>query len=145
MRIIFILLGVQLITRFTFVIYIFGIILLWAAYKMIWGKEADEEKDINTHPALLWMRRHFPVAEHSNSKHFFTKQNGKWLVTPLLLTLIIIEISDLVFAVDSIPAVIAVSRDPFIVITSNIFAILGLRALFFVVHGLVEKFVYLKQ
>lgn len=144
MRVIFIFAGVELLNQFKFVVYIFGAILLWAAYKMIWWKE-ESASDVASHPTILWMKKYFRlVSDHTGDK-FLIKKGELLHITPLFITLVLIELSDLVFAIDSIPAVIAISRDPFIVVTSNVFAILWLRALYFVVADMVSKFIYLKQ
>jgi len=142
MRIIFILAGVALIKLFHPVIYIFGLILLYAAYKMAFGK--DEKIDLEHHPLIKFARKHFRINTTYDGKKFFLRENGKLFVTSMFLTFLLIESADLVFAVDSIPAVIAITNDPFIIITSNIFAILGLRALYFALANIVDIFVYLK-
>jgi tellurite resistance protein TerC len=144
MRVIFIFAGVELLNEFKFVVYIFGGILLWAAYKMVFWKEEDDT-DVASHPVIVWLKKHFRFLSDYTGNKFVVTKDKLIYITPLLVTLILIEISDLVFAVDSIPAVIAISRDHFIVITSNIFAILWLRALYFVVADMVGKFTYLKQ
>jgi len=140
-RIIFILAGVALIQKFDFVIYIFGAILLYTAYKMAFTEEKKIEPEKNFFVRVA--SRFFPV-KTDNVHKFFVKENGKIHITNLFLTLLLIESTDIVFAIDSIPAVIAISRDPFIVITSNIFAILGLRALYFALAGIMSLFRYLK-
>ena len=141
-RIIFILIGVGLINLFHFVIYIFGLILFYGAYKMAFGK--DEEINLEKHPVIRFIRRYFNILPNYEGKKFFVKQKGIIYATPVFLTLLLIESSDIVFAVDSIPAIIAITRDTFIIITSNIFAILGLRALYFTLSGLVDLFAYLR-
>lgn len=141
-RIIFILLGVGLINLFEPIIYLFGAILIYAAYKMAFG--GDEEINYEKNPLIKFIKRYFNFLPNYEGKKFFVKQNKKVFATSLFLTLVLIETSDIVFAIDSIPAVIAITRDPFIVITSNIFAILGLRALYFALAGIVELFHYLK-
>ena len=141
-RIIFILIGVGLINLFHFVIYIFGFILLYGAYKMAFGK--NEEINLEKHPVVKVIRKYFNILPDYEGKNFFVKQNGIIYATPIFLTFLIIESSDILFAVDSIPAIIAITRDTFVIITSNIFAILGLRALYFTLSGLVDLFAYLK-
>lgn len=141
-RIVFILAGVGLINLFHPVIYVFGVILLFAAYKMAFGGEQKINYEKN--PMIKFVKRFFNITNKFEGDHFFIKQGGKFFATSLFLTLIVIESSDIVFAVDSIPAVIAITRDSFIIITSNIFAILGLRALYFALSGLVDTFSYLK-
>lgn len=140
-RILFILAGVALIQKFEFVIYIFGAILIYTAYKMAFSPEKKIEPEKNL--LIKIASKIFPV-KTDNVHKFFVKEKGKLFITNLFLTLLLIESTDIVFAVDSIPAVLAISRDPFIVITSNIFAILGLRALYFALAGIMSLFRYLK-
>ena len=142
MRFIFIFIGVQLITRFTFMIYIFGAILIYTAIKMLAGKE--EQIDPSQNPVLKLFKKIIPVNDKVHDGNFFCRENGKLFATTLLATVVVIEASDLVFAVDSIPAVLAVTQDTFIVYTSNIFAIIGLRSLYFLLAGMAGKFEYLK-
>lgn len=141
-RIIFILAGVALINLFHPVIYIFAIILLYAAYKMAFSGE--QKIDVEHNLMIRIFTKYFKLDPKYRGKKFFTKNNGKTYITTMFLTLLLIESSDIVFAVDSIPAIIAITRDTFIIITSNIFAILGLRALYFALSGLVDLFHYLK-
>ncbi len=142
MRIIFILAGVALMHLFHPIIYIFGLLLIYAAYKMMFGSE--EKIDPEKSKMILFFKRRFNLITNYHGGKFFEKIDGKFFITPLFLTLILIESSDLMFAVDSIPAVLAITEDPFIAITSNIFAILGLRALYFVLAGIIDMFSYLK-
>lgn len=142
MRFIFIFIGVQLITRFTFMIYIFGAILIYTAIKMLVSK--DEQIDPSKNPVLKLFKKILPINEKINNGDFFYRENGKLFATTLLATVVVIEASDLVFAVDSIPAVLAITQDTFIVYTSNIFAIIGLRSLYFLLAGMANKFEYLK-
>ena len=142
MRFIFIFIGVQLITHFTFMIYIFGLILIYTAIKMLLGN--DEKIDPSKNPILKLFKKIFPINETVHNGDFFIKEKGKLFATTLLATVVVIEGSDLVFAVDSIPAVLAVTQDTFIVYTSNIFAIIGLRSLYFLLSGMANKFEYLK-
>lgn len=142
MRILFILAGVTLIKLFHPIIYIFGMLLFYAAYKMAFGEE--EKIDLEHNVIIKFVSKRFNILSKYEGRHFFEKINGKKFVTPLFITLLLIESADLVFAIDSIPAVIAITHDPFIVITSNIFAILGLRALYFALAGIIDLFVYLK-
>jgi len=146
-RIIFIFLGVSLITHFTVTIYIFGAILLYAAYKMLMDALTDQEQemDIEKSRIIKFMSGHFKIAAKYTGKKFFCRIDGKRALTPLFIGLVMIETADIVFAVDSIPAVLAITHDPFIVITSNIMAILGLRALYFVLSGMLKYFKYLKH
>lgn len=142
MRIIFILAGVALIKIFHPIVYIFGIMLFYAAYKMAFGNE--EKIDYEKNPLIKFFTKKFRILTKYEGGKFFLKRNGKVFLTPLFLTFLLVESSDIVFAIDSIPAIIAITRDPFIIITSNIFAILGLRALYFALAGIVDLFIYLK-
>ena len=140
--IIFFLAGVALLNLFHPIIYIFALILIYAAYKMAFGKE--QKIDVHNNWLIKFFTQHFKLDANYVGKKFFIKANGKTYITTTLLTLLLIESSDIVFAVDSIPAIIAITSDTFIIISSNIFAILGLRALYFALQGLVDMFVYLK-
>ena len=142
MRGIFIFTGVALINRFHWLIVIFGGFLVFTGIKMILQKEAEVDPEKNT--LVRFFRRYFPVSNTLHDNRFFIRENGKVLATPLFLVLLIIESSDLIFAVDSIPAILAISKETFIVYTSNIFAILGLRTLYFAVSGIMRYFRYLK-
>lgn len=142
LRVVFILAGVALIHYFHPIIYIFGILLFYASYKMAFG--SDEKIDVESNKLIQYFKKHFNLLPNDTSRHFFIKKDKKTYITPLFLTLVLIESSDVMFAIDSIPAVLAISSDPFIAITSNIFAILGLRALYFALAGIVEMFTYLK-
>lgn len=147
-RILFIMLGVGLITYFHATIYVFGAILLYAAYKMLKDALSDGEQilDLENNRVIRYINRHFRICTTYKGKKFFTRlDDGKRALTPLFIALVMIETADIVFAVDSIPAVLAITQDPFIVITSNIMAILGLRALFFVLAGMLAYFKYLKH
>ena len=143
MRLIMIALGALLLERFHWIIYVFGGILIFTGLRMITQKEQHIEPERN--PVVRLARRVLPFTSAYNGTSFFCRNiRGKVLATPLLLVLIVVEWSDLVFAIDSIPAIFAITRDPFLVYSSNVFAILGLRALFFVLAGMIDKFVYLK-
>lgn len=149
-RIVFILLGVKLIELFKPTIFIFGLILFYAAYKMF--KEAisdkkEEELNLADNPIVDFINRFFVVDTLYEKPHFFYKHpvKKKIYATPLFVALLLIESADIIFAIDSVPAVLAITHDPFIAITSNIMAILGLRALFFVLAGILNKFYYLKH
>ena len=133
--------GVALIQKFEWMTYIFGAFLIFTALKMLFTKE-DEEVDFEKTFLIRMLSRR--VHPNFVEDHFFTKINGKWLFTPLFLALVIVETTDLVFAVDSIPAVIGITRDPFLVFTSNVFAILGLRSLYFALADLMGRFHLLK-
>jgi tellurite resistance protein TerC len=143
MRLIMIALGALLLDRFEWIIYVFGAILIVTGLRMMRQKEDVVELERN--PVVRLARRLLPFTNYYDGTKFFTRRmDGAVLATPMLLVLIIVEWSDLVFAIDSIPAIFAITRDPFLVYSSNVFAILGLRALFFVLAGMMDKFVYLK-
>ena len=148
LRAIMIGLGATIVSQFAWVLYLFAIFLIATGIKMIWL--ADQEYDVEGNPVLRFMRRRFNVTDRLHGQYFFVKQphpaTGKrvWFVTPLLLALVLIEVADVIFAVDSVPAIFAITTDPFVVYTSNIFAILGLRALYFALAAMVHRFHYLK-
>src|SRR6266536_628070 len=142
MRIIMILAGTELINRFHWIIYIFGAFLIYTSIKMFREQETDIEPEND--PMVRFITRHVPITRHYERRKFFTVANGKRVGTLLLLVLIVVEVTDLVFALDSIPAIFGVTTDRFIVYTSNVFAILGLRTFYFLLAGVVEKFHYLK-
>jgi tellurite resistance protein TerC len=142
MRTILIFTGAALIERFHWVLYVFGAFLLYIAWKTWRGR--NEESDITDSKIMTRLQRALPATDDYQGEHFFVKENGRRMVTPLLVVLLFIEFSDLIFAVDSIPAVFAITRDPFIVLTSNIFAILGLRSLYFLLAGAADKLRYLQ-
>jgi tellurite resistance protein TerC len=134
--------GVALINRFEWMTYVFGAILVWTALRML--KHGDEDPELEHNPVLRWTRRHLRVTTDYRGTNFLVRENGVLWATPLVPLLMLVETSDVVFAVDSIPAVFGVTRDPFLVFSSNIFAILGLRALFFLLSGFMDRFRYLK-
>lgn len=136
--------GSALLERFHFIIYVFGAFLIFTGIKMAFDKSDEEGVDVEKNPLLKFFRKRFPVTDGYEGQKFFVKRDGKTFITPLLLVLVVIESTDLVFAVDSIPAIFAVTTDPFIVYTSNVFAILGLRSLYFLLAGVMDKFYYLK-
>jgi tellurite resistance protein TerC len=142
MRAIFIFAGVALITRFHWIIYIFGGFLIITGIRMLFHGDNKVEPDKN--PIVRFFKKFLPVTHEMHEEKFFIKKDSKTYATPLFLVLLIIESSDLIFAVDSIPAVLAISQDTFIVYTSNIFAIMGLRSLYFAVSGIMEYFRFLK-
>jgi tellurite resistance protein TerC len=144
LRGIFIGLGAALINEFVWVTYIFGAILVWTAWKLIRGGDDDDEFDPNKNFAFRTFNKIVPSVPDFRGTHFMVKENGKHLATPLLAVLVLVETSDVLFALDSIPAVFGVTADPFIVYTSNIFAILGLRSLYFLLAKVVQHFAYLK-
>lgn len=143
MRGIMILVGTALIREFDWVMIIFGLFLIYSGWAML--RAADEEPDPTQNPVLGWMRRHLPVTDTFRGKSFSVVENGKRYLTPLALVLVLVELTDLLFALDSIPAIFAVSTDPFIVYTANVFAILGLRAMYFALAGIIHRFKYLKH
>ncbi len=142
MRAILILVGGALLERYHWIIYIFGAFLVFTGIKMAIQKEIEIHPDDN--PLVKLMRRIFPVTPDYEGQNFFVRNGGKLFATPLLIVLVLVESTDLIFAVDSIPAIFAVTQDTFIVYTSNVFAILGLRSLYFVLAGVIDKFYYLK-
>ena len=142
LRSVFIFAGVAVITRFEWVLAIFGLVLLYTGIKMFVSK--DENVDPSKNVIVRLFKRFFPVTDQHHGDKFFAKVNGKTLATPLFITLIVIETTDVAFAVDSIPAVFSVSHDPFVVLTSNIFALLGLRALYFALSAITQYFRFLK-
>ena len=142
MRLAFILAGTALLARFDWVMYVFGGILVLTAVKLL--RERGEQVHPERNPIVRLFRRVVPAVGGYRGSHFLVREEGRLRATPLLLVLVTIEATDLVFAVDSIPAIFAVTRDPFIVYTSNIFAVMGLRSLFFLLAGIMDRFRYLK-
>lgn len=142
MRGIMIYAGAALIDRFDWMIYVFGGLLIFTAIKMLLSKTEEIHPDDN--PLVKLARKLYPVTGTYEGHHFFTKLNGKRAITPLFLVLLVIESTDVIFAVDSIPAIFAITTDPYIVFTSNVFAILGLRSLYFALAAMITKFRYLK-
>lgn len=143
LRAIFIFAGVALINQFHWIIYIFGAFLVYSGIKMLFEKE-DEEVHPDRNPVVKWIKRIYPVTSNDEKGSFFRRINHKLHITPLFIVLILIELSDLIFAVDSIPAILSISNDTYIVFTSNIFAIMGLRSLYFAVSEVMGLFRYLK-
>lgn len=143
LRFLFIFIGVKLISAFAWTIYVFGALLIFTAAKMLLQKE-DDDFDPGQSFILKIFKKIMPVKTDEKSDRFFIKENGKWLATPLFATVLVIEMSDLIFAVDSIPAVLSITQDTFLVYSSNIFAIIGLRSLYFLLSGMAGKFPYLK-
>ena len=137
-----ILCGIALVQRFHFVLYLFGLFLLITAARMFFRKHPA--RDFTEGWVLRTCRRILPITREFHAEHFHVRIDGRWMLTPLALTMIVIEVTDLIFAVDSIPAIFAITRDPFIVYTSNICAILGLRSLYFLLAGLMDRFIYLR-
>ncbi|MBL8307877.1 MAG: TerC family protein [Rubrivivax sp.] len=138
LRTVMILVGAWLITQFHWVLYVFGAFLLLTGVKMWWA--AGKEPDLESNPALKLLRRVLPVSKSFDGERFFTVENGKRIATPLLLVIALVGLTDVIFAVDSIPAIFAITTDPFIVLTSNVFAILGLRAMYFLLAAMASKF-----
>jgi len=142
MRFIFIMLGTSLIKEFAWVLYLFGAFLVFTGLKML--KASSAEPDIENNIVVKFARKNFRITKDYAGDRFFTKENGVRYATPLFVVLLVVEFTDVVFAVDSIPAIFAVTIDPFIVFTSNIFAILGLRSMYFVLANVIQRFKYLK-
>jgi tellurite resistance protein TerC len=138
MRGILIYLGVVLVQQFDWIFYLFGLFLIFTGVKMLWMGE--QKPDLAANPLLKWMRGHMRISEKYEGEKFFVMRDGMRYATPLFLVLVLVEVSDLIFAVDSIPAIFAVTADPFIVFTSNVFAILGLRAMYFLLADMAERF-----
>lgn len=136
-------LGAQLVSRYHWILYVFGVFLVYTALKMLWSK-SDETADPDEALVMRLVRRVFPVCENYRESHFVIREAGRLMLTPLAVALVLVETTDLIFAVDSIPAIFAITTDPFIVFTSNVFAILGLRSLYFALAGAIAKFRYLK-
>ena len=134
--------GIALVQRFHFILYLFGLFLLITAAQMFFRKRPAH--DFAEGWVLRMCRRILPITREFHNEHFKVRVDDRWMLTPLALTMIVIEVTDLIFAVDSIPAIFAITRDPFIVYTSNICAILGLRYLYFLLAGLMERFIYLR-
>lgn len=138
LRGILILVGAWLITQFHWILYVFGAFLVFTGVKMWWA--AGQEPDLESNPALKWIRSRMRIAPDYDGERFFTRIQGAKVATPLLVVVLLIGIVDVVFAVDSIPAIFAITTDPFIVLTSNVFAILGLRAMYFLLAGMQDRF-----
>lgn len=142
MRGIFIIAGVALVQRFHWIMYLFGAFLVYSGFQLLRGGD-EEQVDPGRNPVLKLTRKLVPVTEEYHGHSFFIRRAGKTLATPLFVVLLVVETTDVLFATDSIPAILAISRDPFIVYTSNVFAVLGLRSLFFALSGLMKIFHYL--
>ena len=138
LRTIMILVGGWLLQEFHWVLYVFGAFLILTGIKMWWA--AGKEPDLNDNPALKLLRRVLPVSKNFDGENFFTVENGKKIATPLFMVICLVALTDVIFAVDSIPAIFAITKDPFIVLTSNVFAILGLRAMYFLLAAVANKF-----
>ena len=144
LRAIMVFVGAVLVSEFQWILYIFGLFLLYTGIKMLkHNDDNNDEAEFAQNKILVWLQKHIRVSNQLDGEKFFTIENGKRIATPLLLVLIMVELSDVVFAVDSIPAIFAVTTDPFIVLTSNIFAILGLRAMYFLLADIADRFIFL--
>lgn len=143
MRGVMILIGAQLVARYHWILYAFGVFLVFTGIRMLLSKSHEEGEDVESW-ITRWLRRHFPVTDGFHQQHFVVNIDGKKYLTPLMIALVLVETTDLLFAVDSIPAIFAITADPFLVFTSNVFAILCLRSLYFGLAGLIQKFRYLK-
>ena len=141
MRGIFIMAGLALLENLHWIVYLFGAFLIYTAIRLVFHKEKELQPEKNS--VLRLFRRFVPLTKNYHMNKFFVKSRGRLLTTPLLLVLVVIETTDVIFAVDSVPAILAITRDPFIVYTSNIFAVMGLRALYFALAGVIQKFYYL--
>ncbi len=144
MRFLFIFLGATMIREFEWVLYLFGAFLVYTGVMMFVKRNEEEKIETENHPAVKFASKIFKVYPRYVGKHFFIKQRGVRMITPLFIVLIVIEFTDLIFAVDSIPAIFSVTKDPYIVFFSNIFAILGLRSMFFLLVNIIHQFHYLK-
>ena len=142
MRVVFIFVGAELLQRFQWLFYIFGAILLYTAWKMAFGPSHEMDPDKNI--VVRFARKFLPMTRKIRGDWFFTRRLQLWIASPLFMVLLVVEASDLVFALDSIPAIFAITLDPFIVLTSNVFAIMGLRSLYFLLAGVMGMFIYLK-
>ncbi|HVH40193.1 MAG TPA: TerC family protein [Gemmatimonadaceae bacterium] len=135
--------GAQLVARYHWILYVFGAFLVFTGIRMLFQNNAATEEEVESW-VTRWLRRRFPVTDRFHEQHFLVELNGRKFLTPLAIALVLVETTDLIFAVDSIPAIFAITADPFLVFTSNVFAILCLRSLYFGLAGLIEKFRYLK-
>jgi len=140
-RIIFIYAGVALISKFNWMIYVFGVFLVYTGIKML--KDEEKHIEIEANPMIKFVKKFWKISPNFDGENFRTKVNGVMHFTPLFLVLVMIETTDIIFAVDSIPAILAITPDPYIVFTSNVFAILGLRSLYFALNGIMEMFEYI--
>jgi tellurite resistance protein TerC len=142
MRGLMIIAGVQLVQEFQWILILFGAFLVYSGYKMLTSDDSGPDPEKN--PILIWTHRFFPVTADLRGERFFVREDGRFMLTPLFLVLIMVETTDLIFALDSIPAIIGISTNMFVVFTSNVFAILGLRSLYFVLANALDYFTYLK-
>jgi tellurite resistance protein TerC len=144
MRGVFILVGIGVIARFHWVLYLFGVFLVYTGVKLSCPAKAEDEVDPSKNVAVRFFRRHFPVSDVFHGKNFFVEENGRRVATLLFIVLLVVETTDVIFALDSLPAVLAITKDGFVALTSNIFAILGLRSLYFALSGIMQLFRFLK-
>jgi tellurite resistance protein TerC len=142
-RLLLILIGFKLVETYEWILNVFGVLLIYSSYKMYWKR--DEKLKIGPNVLTRWIRNWLPLKENYKGRRFFLHQEGKWFITPVFLVLLTIEVSDIIFAIDSIPAIFAITLDPFIVFTSNIFAICGLRSLYFLLSQSIKRFYYLQH
>jgi tellurite resistance protein TerC len=142
LRSVFIAGGAALLDRFHWVLYVFGAILLYSGWRMF--RHRNHKMDLSANPVLRQARRLIPTSEDYDGQKLWVRRAGRWVATPLFMVLVVVETSDVIFAVDSIPAIFAITEEPFLVFTSNAFAILGLRAMYFLLADLMHRFVYLK-
>ncbi len=141
LRAIMIAVGAQLLAQYHWVLYLFAAFLIWTGIKL--ARDKGEEEEVNPYPEQV-IRKLLPVTDEYQGNHMFLKQAGKWVATPMLIVVGVIAVMDVMFALDSIPAIFAVTREPFLVLAANVFALLGLRSLYFVLQAMLDKFVYLK-
>ncbi|MGL1077015.1 TerC/Alx family metal homeostasis membrane protein [Vibrio parahaemolyticus] len=141
LRAIMIAVGAQLLAQYHWVLYLFAAFLIWTGIKL--ARDKDEEEEVNPYPEQV-IRKLLPVTDDYQGNHMFLKQAGTWVATPMLIVVGVIAVMDVMFALDSIPAIFAVTREPFLVLAANVFALLGLRSLYFVLQAMLDKFVYLK-
>ncbi len=139
MRGIFIGLGSTIVNNFSFILYIFGAVLIWSGIKLI-REDTEQDANMDKNRFLRFLRKHIPLATGDHGAKFFTRHEGKLLATTLFLSLLMVEITDLIFAIDSIPASFSISQNAYVIFTANMFAVMGLRALFFVIEYILEKF-----
>ena len=143
-RAIFIFVGALLIEEFHWILYVFGVFLIYSGIR-IYFEDGDEKIEPEKNPILKFCRRYLPMTKQDHGASFMVKESGKWMFTPLFLVIVLIETTDLIFAVDSIPAAFAITQNPFLIYTSNIFAVMGLRAMFFLLAGIIDKFYLLQK
>lgn len=142
MRAIFIAVGAAAINNFSWIFYLFGAFLLWTAWKL--AKEgAEDEDEYEENKLVVWVEKRFPATKEWHGKEIFTKENGKRLITPMFIVILTLGTTDLLFALDSIPAIYGLTKEPYLVLTANIFALMGLRQLYFLIGGLLERLIYL--